>query len=635
MNCLSKILTHSNHGVGIGSAASWIFFSAWCTFTGYSLSILGLLEKSTINILLTIGLAVSAWIFWSLSGGRLLMGKIRWKRYRSPFAFIYLICVVLTWVGGLIHAPSNYDAICYRVPRLFHWLIAGQCYWTGSFNARIDFSSHGFEWLMMPWFAAFEGIRFAFLINAVSFLLMPGLVFSAFRLLGVHRAVSVTWMWIIPCGACFVMQAGSIGNDFTAVIYVLSAIVFALKAKESGNQYFAWLSIISVGLTTCAKASNLPLMLPLGICLVAMYLKRPRLLWGSTIAILIGLGVSYAPLLVLNLKHTGDWTGSPVNSSKLEDPFIGLLGNTLQVAKGALAPPLFPVASAWNRWIAGAIEAEPLKTIHASFPLLDLRLSELASEEGSGLGLGVFAAMLLGILGSSRNFILKALPRLGFLVALGFWIATAAFMLKLGNPSGPRLLAPYYAGLLVLPLLLCGHQRVIKTRWWKTSVILLLLPTLLALLLNPSRPFLRIDHLFEMCGIQDSHRALYDRSRLVYETYSKRADGHKVVRDLLPKDAKNIGFAGTSDESEYSFWLPFGERVVRDLTPLANGSLPSAEGLDVIVVSDWGSDDRFGMTPVQMADTLGWEIVDVVAVHTYAAASPREWTVIAPTTLRR
>ena len=625
-----KPSTKPSQGPMLNLAAVWVFFSGWCVLGGYALSLIHALQPSGIAILLVAGLASSCGLWFRAQGGTLRTGRIRWRRYLKPFPLLYVACVALALTGGLLHSPSNYDALCYRVPRMLHWLSAGQCHWIGSFDTRRDFSSHGFEWLMMPWFGTFGTFRFTFLINVISYLLMPGLVFSVFSSLGVRRSVAATWMWILPCGSCFVMEAGSIGNDFIATIYVLAAMVFALKARESGQIHLVWLALVSTGLMTCAKASNLPLLLPVGICLGAMYFRRPELLLRSAGAAVAGILVSYAPLAVMNIQHTGDWTGSPGNASKLHDPLAGLCGNTLLIATGSLTPSVFPVASSWNKWIGPRLEQARLAGMLSGFSHLNLDVAEIAAEERSGLGLGVTAAMVLGVLGALRTFARRRLPILGTLVALGFWAALLAFMLKLGNIGAARLLACYYPGLIVLPLLLFSQQRVIRARWWRVATWLLLAPIVVALIFTPSRPLLRIDRLIEVCGLTGTQGRLYARTRDTYEVYANRPDANQAVRALLPAGARMIGFAGTGDESEYSFWLPRGTRSVRDFTPRPDRRLPDPTGLDAIVTSDWGCNDRFNMTPEQLSTSLGWHIIGTTRVKNYASGPGATWSVIVP-----
>ena len=40
------------------------------------------------------------------------------------------------------------------------------------------------------------------------------------------------WMWLMPTGYCFLLQAGSIGNDLFGAVFALAALDFALRAAS-------------------------------------------------------------------------------------------------------------------------------------------------------------------------------------------------------------------------------------------------------------------------------------------------------------------------------------------------------------------------------------------------------------------
>lgn len=609
--------------------ASWILFSTILVMAGYGLSWIGMFNRTGYTIVLLLAIAVAVWPPVSAWRDGAIHLRFTKRRYKRVFPLLFLACFAFALIGGAVHAPTNYDAFCYRIPRMLFWLQEGRYHWIGAFCARMDFSSLGFEWLMLPGIAIFKTLRLAFLINVFSYLLMPGLVYSSFRRLGVRGSVAATWMWIIPCASCFAMEAGSIGNDFTATIYLLAAITFALKARESGSGIHLALAFISAGLCTCAKASNLPLILPIGICVVAALARHPKLWAAAACSSVISLLVSFAPLAAMNLRHTGDWTGSPESIQNLKNPTIGLAGNTLQLGLASMLPAVFPAAPAWNRWIKGRMDQPPLAEIRQGFPELNLATQEMAPEEGAGLGLGVTGAMILAIMGSLLAFRAPDPRKIGIWVAVGFWISLIAVMAKLGNPSVPRIIACYYPGALILPLMLFDQRRVVRSHVWKTASFLLLLPILPALAFNPARPILRPDRIAMILGIDDNTR-LMERLKTVYEVYANRADGHRKVRELLPAGAATIGFAGTDGDSSYSFWLPLGMRSVRDLAPVNGKQVPTVDGLDAIVTSDWGSDDRFGLTPEQLAETIGWQIKAQVPIRRMASQGELRWCVLVP-----
>ena len=145
-------------------------------------------------------------------------------------------------------------------------------------RSRMDFSGVGFEAMMLPAFAALHTLRFAFLINAISYLLFPGLIFSVFSALGVKRSIAATWMWIIPCASCFVMEAGSIGNDLPGMRLRSGGIDVRIKSDpERAAGRMSSSRFLSAALDDWNEGSNLPLLLPIAICMLMVFLQTSEI----------------------------------------------------------------------------------------------------------------------------------------------------------------------------------------------------------------------------------------------------------------------------------------------------------------------------------------------------------------------
>lgn len=608
----------------------WVLLSAYFSLGASVLSLLGQLNRTGCALLLATGIVGSIFIYYRLNGRSWLPRGLRLRRFKRPFPALYLLCALGALVGGAIHAPSNQDAMSYRVPRLLHYLAEGQWHWIGGRDARMDFSGMGFETLMLPPLAALHTMRLAFLINAIPYLLLPGLIFLVFKSLGIRKSISATWMWILPCASCFVMEAGSIGNDFIACIYLLAALMFALKAGRSGSQFAVTLAIVSAALMTGAKASNLPLLLPVAICLVPAFLRFPKSFATAAITGIASVAISFVPIAVSNAVHTGDWTGQPATLLKIKNPIVGLAGNAIILSSAALAPAVFPPAESFNRWFNAKTNEPMLSWIKDGFAAFEMSNPQLAAEEHSGLGLGVTAALILGFAGGVRSFRLDRLRGIGVAVFIGFWLALLFFMMKLGNSGAARLVAPYYVGLVALPLLSMDSGKVFQKQWWKWSSMILLFPILPALACNPARPLLPMKTIVNGLVEKRIGGNVSKRMDTVYEVYANRSDSCLPVREMLPKDAKSIGFAGTSGESEYSFWLPLGTRRVTDLNNRPDGSLPDVSGYDAIVASSWGTQDRFGISVGELAKNLDWKIIGTTEVQPFASSGPLSWSVLVP-----
>jgi len=497
----------------------------------------------------------------------------------------------------------------------------------------MDFSATGFEWLMAPTLILFKSDRLLFLINVISYTLLPGLIYSAFTGLGISRRVAWFWMWLIPCAYCFVVQAGSIGNDTFAVVYFLSAIAFSLRAVKRSSWPDAAFSLLAAALMTGAKATNLPLLLPLVILIIpikGILLRRPVSLSGI---LLICIFSSFIPTAISNSFYSGTWGGDKDNlhGVKISNPIAGVIGNSLQMTIGALAPPIFPAAKLFNKKSEELLNHPPLSDIKKDFPRLELSLGEMAVEEGAGLGLGITLLLIISLISGSflksggRTIICKQSLLFGLLC----WLALFAFMAKLGSESAARLAAPYYAGIVIPLLALRSQGLLIAKRWWRLLAAACAISVLPAVLLNPARPLLPVKIILataKACGLNG---AAIQRVEKVYGVYGNRNDQLEEVRLHLPPGAKVLGFAGIGNESEYSFWKPLGVRKIIDLKPI-KGKIPSLQGLDAIVGSEFGINDRYHLTALELARTVQGSMIWEGRVAVMAGREPMSWYVIKP-----
>jgi len=557
------------------------------------------------------------------------------RRFKKPLPMVFLACLLAAVIGGALYPPANYDGICYRIPRILHWWSEGRWHWIGGLNARMDYSATGFEWMMLPLLALFRTDRLFFLVNVISYALLPGLLYSVWVSLGISRRVAWSWMWLLPTAYCFALQAGSIGNDSFAAVFFLTAIAFALRAGCRGSMWDASIALLAAGLLTGAKATNLPLLLPIAVA----FLPGLRALLGRMLPLialgLVAAAVSFLPLAATNTLRTGDWSGDPDNSGKmkLERPLPAIAGNTLQLAAGCLAPPVLPVARAWNDLAARALDREPMRSIRAHYPRLSLALSELPSEEGAGLGLGITCLLLLSIVGALffgggiRSY-------LALLIGICCWLSLLVYMAKMGSECTARLVASYYPGLIIPLLALHSQERLVRRNWWRGGALIAALSVFPPLIMSPVRPLVPMLAMVEFAGKIGLPKGLVDRARTVYLVYGERSDNLAPVRAQLPLNARTIGFAGTADESELSFWKPYGERRVVDLAQ-GDGLSANLQRFDCVVGSEWGINDRFGIDGIALAHRLGGTLAWHGKVCTRAGTPPLEWTIILPEKMGR
>ncbi|MDW8310721.1 MAG: hypothetical protein RMK20_15220, partial [Verrucomicrobiales bacterium] len=254
----------------MGWVKVWIWLSAWASATGWALSALGWLHRT--GYLVSAALALGLWLALRARGSPSVpragaFSQARWigirlRRFQRLLPLSFLMFAALVLVSGLIYAPSNHTGLSYRIPRVLHWLAEEGWHWIHTPNYRMNNRACGMEWLSTPLLLFTRSDRALFLLNFVPFLLLPGLCFSLFRQLGVAPRVAWRWMWLLPTGYSFLLQAGGIGNDAFPTVYALAAVDFALRARVSGRFSDAAASGLAAALLVGAKASNLPLLLP-------------------------------------------------------------------------------------------------------------------------------------------------------------------------------------------------------------------------------------------------------------------------------------------------------------------------------------------------------------------------------------
>jgi hypothetical protein len=576
--------------------AAWVVFSSFCSCVGWILSALHQLNAAGYAVAFTLDLA----LVWVLRK-RLFPGKPRgWnlskqhRRFRRTFPLAFLVLALLTILGGALHAPSNYDALAYRVPRVLHWLAEGQWHWIYTDFQRVNTRACGIEWLSAPLIAFTKTDRLLFLINAASFLLLPGLVFSLFTQIGVKPRVAWHWMWLLPSGYCYVLQAGSISNDMFSTVYALAAVDFALRARKSGRITDVCLSVLSAALLTGAKTSNLPLLLPWAIAFVPtwrIWLGRPL-----AVAAIIppALVASFLPMAALNAVHCGDWTGVaaehvPFGSGPV---WLHLAGNSINWTLDNLVPPVFPFTSAWNQVAAAVTPASLAALLQKYFEpaAAQWRLPELQVEEGAGLGFGITILLGLSVLavviGRKRHD--KPQPALSGnlvlrLTCLAPWVSLLFLMTKLNTTGGVRYLAAYYPMLAMGLLLSSAQAGLIQRNWWRSWALLSFALAGALLVISPARPLWPAGWFFRHYGPRLQSSSLGSRATEAFAAKSQRGEVFAPVIALLPADALVLGYSA-EDFPETALWKPIGSRRILHVKTTDSAEAVRQRGLKYLLM---------------------------------------------------
>lgn len=500
----------------------------------------------------------------------------------------------MSFVSGCLYTPYNADTYGYRIPRVLHWLGQQQWYWIPTIDMRMNVAAAGYEWMMAPLMLFTHTNRFLFLINWVSYLMLPGLIFCVLRFSGVRARPAWWWSWLLACGWCYVMQSASVTDDAFATVYALAAVALAMKARETGRGADLALSLLAAALTTGVKQTDIPLVALWAIAACPqwrMALARPLAVF---ITVICGLLVSVLPITLSNFQHTGDWLGLSVLMNgypqwrlKLDSPFWGIVGNAFCLLLQNLEPPFFPWSAAWNRLMHRFVQT-PFGTHFGSFENFG-QIRPGISEASAGIGLAIVLMALLSIWAAIK-FRRAAIPPPGGSLTqralrLTPWLLLLVFMAKDGGVAPARHSAAYYVFLCPSFLAARGQEILTRNAWWQKAVVACMVVAAGLLVVNVDRPLFPAETLLgRLAARHPQSRSL----ALLQSAYEMPREVEKLKRDLqaqLPANEPVIGFAGVGNlETEPLLWQPWGLRRVEWVLPRDTPQELSARGIHFVVI---------------------------------------------------
>jgi hypothetical protein len=622
----------------------WIWSCAYLNCAGWALSAMHQLNAGGYAIALAIWFA--ALLFWKCRAKAAKESKVEipslrtrfFGRFRKPFPLAFLTLAAMAFLGGAIYAPSNYDGLAYRVPRILHWLAAGQWHWIHTNFPRVNQRACGFEWVSAPFIALMNTDRWLFLINIVSLLLLPGLVFSVFTRLGVRRRAAWHWMWIAPTGCCFLLQAGSIGNDLFGAPFALAAVDFALRAKISKSPRDFFASILAAALMTSAKTSGLPLLLPWAIAILPslkIILQRPL---ATAAVCAIAIFASFVPTAILNAHFCGDWTGWKAEGVPPGNPVLLAASNAGLITVQNLTPPVFPIANKWNQEVQKIIPAKLSARLHklvAEPAAVEFQAEEMQVEETAGLGFGVTLLFFISLAAAAAKRggtflnLQFASSEAAWRAAIRFtpWISLLALLSQSEVYPIGRILAPFYA--LLPPFFLANpaHEQLVKQCWWRLSALAVFFMAAGLLVVSPARPLFPVGIFLEKIQAAEAKYPSLARVETVYSVYAARNDAFAPAKKLLPPGLKILGLV-TYDDPETSLWRPFGSREINHVCPGDTAADLKARGIGYIFVKTEGFEGRFGCPPENWVARMNVQAVQKISLRLRAGEGPADWWLV-------
>ena len=611
-------------------SAHAILLAMSCNVAGWALSVFGLIQP----IPLLVGIAAIWFLTARMLGisSPLSFTASKWRRrFFQPLPFLFLFILFLATIGGLLYPPNNYDALNYRLPRVAHWLMAERWEWIHASNQNVNTRSCGFEWLTVPLISILHSDRPLFLINIICFSLLPSHSYGFMRGIGVAPRVARTWMWLLPAGYGFALQAASIGNDLTAAYFALASCHFALLWKQNAMARDLHLSLLAAGLMTAIKPTTLPILLPIAFLYLTRYshlLSKPLSLLA---VVVLGATASFLPNAVINHVKGGDWTGAAIENpfyGKVE-PLIGLSGNLINLTLQNLAPPVFPIAQKWNSIVASITPKTYHETMVRNFEAngANFAVPDFQGEEWAGLGAG-FTILILAssIIAFHRNGNAR-IPAWVLCLWSSFGIAIIAYFLKAGMSTVGRHVLPYYIPLLSPLLLLPGHSALLKSRSWRLAAILVMISTIGLTIITPSRPLWPANTAFERFASENASPFLR-RIRTGYEVYGGRADVLGPLREALPPGSNTIGYINFGPAPQNALWKPYLKRRLIQILPGDTISNLSKAGGRHIIINTRDFEIHMGSSPESWLTKHNAHILSRHTIRTLVKEPASEWWMV-------
>lgn len=630
----------------------WLLFCAFCNWAGWTLSAFGWLGAGGYAISFAVGLG--AVLVWLRTTGRLKWRRPSSRKFRKRFTRlcpgIFLIFAALSFLSGALYPANYYDALAYRVPRVMHWLAAGQLHWIHTAFQRLNARGCGYEWVSAPIIALTRSDRPLFLISFVSYCLLPGLTYGCLSRLGVSRRVAYRWMWLLPLAPCFLLQAGTLGNDMFAAVFVLAGVYYSLRAWHGRRIQDFWMALFAAGLASGVKANTIPLLLAWVVILAHCW----RLIlshWVATLVIgLLALACSFAPTALLNFKNCGDWTGAAAEHLQFQAQrrWVRPVGNAGILLLYNLSPPVNPFAIMWNRQIATRIGSESLRNAFKESFMTDgdLFTMEELQTDNSGLGVGIGAMLFISTASAfgarrkmhhngkqhDRKFSFtrcfgNAEVRMRNMVFGAAWLGFLVMMETSFVKSLPRLLCPYYI-LLVTPLLLpAGHVLIVSRRTWRMGAVAVAILAAIPLVIRPERPLVPIRPLLGAIRKAGGNGPLTTRAEQVFSVYSQRGRAFAPVLAALPAETRVLGMI-TYDDPESTLWKPFGVRRIIHICPEDTGQELRVRGIRYVLVGQMRFRQIFSESFDHWIARMDAEVVQTLSLNLRAADGPSPWCIV-------
>jgi len=494
----------------------------------------------------------------------------------------------------------------------------------------------GFEWLMAPQLSVVKTDRLIFLVNWLSYLLLPGLLFALLRALGTTSRAAWIWMWVFPLGLGYVVQSSGIANDAFAAPYALSALIAGFQFFRHGRGRDFGISILAAALLSGTKASNLPLLLPVAAILIgglSRWRTRATNLFFPAIPLVMLAGIaSFLPTAWMNNRHCGDWTGTSLESARfVKSPWVGLVGNGIQILAQNFSPPVLPEAKQLDEFLVQRIPQKLLVPLRVNFESsFRLGLGEIPTE-GSGLGLGLSLCLLYAGLRRNTHRIPTTPSRSNYQKVV-LWLGPLAllwFLSKSDLAGISRVILPYFPLALAPIMTLRSGSFLHQSKILKGLILFTFLSALGAAIFDPSKPLWPAQKVLSSPFSTPWLEKARSRALHVYSNYGQRAEVYQAVRPLIPAGVHRLGFFNGTDDPVASLWKPYGTLQIEEI--LADESLIQVQkrGLTILLAGERGLRERRNLSLEQWINLMQGTPVGKVTLRPSVQRGDEVWVLLA------
>ena len=262
------------------------------------------------------------------------------------------------------------------------------------------------------------------------------------RQAGVAGRVAWSWMWLLPSGFCFVLQAASMGNDSFAAVYFLAALRDARRAREGSP----FLLALSIGIHRAGDGRQ-------GLEWFRWSCRGWRCFGSRAVRCsppCVPLRFSPPVLLAVDRVLPSDGggehslhrqlhrrSGQQPQAANRPIPVAGVIGNGLEIVTANLAPPGLCRANFAGRTRTGSRISFPRATRDSASPAPPIQLDESA-------GIGPRARAAFAGRRDLRSPASRAAPAAGACARQGAWLlagsialAWLGYMAKMGSEAAP------------------------------------------------------------------------------------------------------------------------------------------------------------------------------------------------------